>query len=99
MAGSESSQASVGRHAGLCPGPGPGPEAARGLGAAGSICGHLDGPTSVVSAQPDAGGLASAAAHLQAAVEGPPLQPGLAAQQGGWQGAGRLLRAGLGCWA
>lgn len=83
MLGAKGAQTSVGGHAGLCPGLGPGPEAARYLGAAGTICDHLDGPASVMPAQPDAGSLTTASADLEAVLEGPSLQLGLVAQQGG----------------
>lgn len=83
MPGAAGAQAGVGRPAGLCPGLGPGPKVAGGLGAAGPVCGHLDGPVSVVSAQPDAGCIAVAAAGLETVPESPVLQPGPAAQEGG----------------
>lgn len=84
MVGAECTQANMGGRAGLCSGLGPGPEAARCPGVAGPVCGHLEEPTSVMSAQPDAGSLVAAAADLEALLEGPALQPVLAAQQGGW---------------
>ena len=88
MAGAAGAQAGVGRRAGLCPGLGPGPEAAGCLGAAGPLCGHLDRPALIMSAQPDAGCRAAAIADLETVPESPLLQPGPAAKEGGWGGCG-----------
>lgn len=84
VVGAEHTQVNMGGYAGLCSGLGPGPEAARCPGVAGPACGHLEEPASVMSAQPDAGTLVAAAADLEVLLEGPALQPVLAAQQGGW---------------